>query len=99
MCHLHGTINNLFEFDETDTLPTAFKKRLDTLSSPDECSELLINQKTGLHESFVSIYYKQKLERKRESYEKQSTENEGPRRKMTRLIATPKIFSEHSFLL
>ena len=87
----------MFEFREMDALPTALKKRLASLSSPEELSKLLMDKRTGLHKSCTSIYNKQKLERKRKSYEKQSTETEGPSRKMTRLSTSLKNISENCF--
>ena len=87
----------MFELDEIDNLPTALKKRLDTLSLPDGCCQRLMKQKASFHEWYVSIYYKQKLKRKRKSYEKQKTENEGPSRKITRLSETLKVLSKHTF--
>ena len=95
----HTTAKNLFGFREMDALPTALKKRLASLSSPEELSKLLMDKRTGLHKSCTSIYNKQKLERKRKSYEKQSTETEGPSRKMTRLSTSLKNFSGNCFFL
>ena len=61
----HTIAKNLFEFREMDALPTALKKRLASLSSPEELSKLLMDKRTGLHKSCTSIYNKQKLERKK----------------------------------
>ena len=93
----HTTAKNLFEFREMDASPTALKKRLASLSSAEELSELLMDKRTGFHKSCAGIYHKQKLERKRKSYKKQNTETEGPSRKMTRLSTSLKIFSENCF--
>ena len=56
----HTIAINVFEFREIDALPTALNQRFDSCSSPDELSQLLMNEKAGFH--------KQKVERKR--YEK-----------------------------
>ena len=80
-----------------DALRTALKKRLASLSSPEELSKLLMHKKTGFHKSCTGMHNKQKLERKRKSYEKESTETEGPSRKMTRLSTLLKKFSENCF--
>ena len=93
----HIIAKNLFEFREMDALPTALKKRLASLSSAEELSELLMNKRAGFHNSCAGMYNKQKLERKRKSYKKQSTETEGSSRKMTRLSTSLKIFSENCF--
>ena len=84
----HTIGKNLFEFREMDVLPTALKKRLALLSSPEELSKLLMDKRAGFHKSCTGMYNKQKLERKRKSYEKQS-------RKMTRLSTSLKNFSEN----
>ena len=84
----HTIAKNLFEFREMDALPTALKKRLALLSSPEELSKLLMDKRAGFHKSCTGMYNKQKLERKRKSYEKQS-------RKMTRLSTSLKNFSEN----
>ena len=93
----HTIGKNLFEFREMDVLPTALKKRLALLSSPEELSKLLMDKRAGFHKSCTGMYNKQKLERKRKSYEKESTETEGPSRKMTRLSTLLKKFSENCF--
>ena len=93
----HTIGKNLFEFREMDALPTAFKKRLALLSSPEELSKLLMDKRAGFHKSCTGMYNKQKLERKRNSYEKQSTETEGPSRKMIRLSTLLKHFLENCF--
>ena len=81
----HTIGKNLFEFREMDALSTALKKRLALLSSPEELSKLLMDKRAGFYKSCTGMYNKQKLERKRNSYEKQSTETEGLSRKMIRL--------------
>ena len=91
----HIITKNLFEFREMDALPTALKKRLASLSSPEELSKLLMDKRAGFHKSCTGMYNKQKLERKRNSYEKQSTETEGPSRKMIRLSTLLKHFLEN----
>ena len=91
----HTIGKNLFEFREMDVLPTALKKRLALLSSPEELSKLLMDKRAGFHKSCTGMYNKQKLERKRNSYEKQSTETEGPSRKMIRLSTLLKHFLEN----
>ena len=91
----HTIGKNLFEFREMDVLPTALKKRLALLSSPEELSTLLMDKRAGFHKSCTGMYNKQKLERKRNSYEKQSTETEGPSRKMIRLSTLLKHFLEN----
>ena len=93
----HTIAKNLFEFREMDALPTALKKRLASLSSPEELSKLLMDKRAGFHKSCTGMYNKQKLERKRKSYEKQSTETEGTSKKMTRLSTSLKNFSENCF--
>ena len=87
----------MFEFREMDALRTVLKKRLVPLSSPEELPKLLMDKKTGFHKLCTGIDNKQKLERKRKSYEKESTEIEGPSRKMTRLSTLLKNFSENCF--
>ena len=99
----HTIAKNLFEFREIDALHTALNKRCDRCSSPDELSQHLMIEKAGFHKSCIGMYNKQKLERKRKSYEKQNTENydddggEGPSRKLTRLNTKLEIFSESCF--
>ena len=90
----HTIAKNLLEFREMDALPTALKKRL---TPPEELSKLLMEKRAAFHKSCTGIYNKQKLERKRKSYEKQSTETECPSRKMTRLSTLLKNFSENCF--
>ena len=84
----HTIANDLLEFQEMDSLPNALGKRLASLSSPEELSKLLMDKRAGFHKSCTGMYNKQKLERKRKSYEKQS-------RKMTRLSTSLKNFSEN----
>ena len=91
----HIITENLFEFREMDALPTALKKRLASLSSPEELSKLLMDKRAGFHKSWTGMYNKQRLERKRKSYKKQSTKTEGPSRKMTRRSTLLKNFSEN----
>ena len=99
----HTIAKILFEFREIDALPTALNKRFDSCSSPDELSQLLMNKKVGFHKSCIGMYNKQKLERKRKSYTKQTKENEkddggeGPSRKLTRLNIKLENFSESRF--
>ena len=91
----HTIANDLLEFQEMDSLPNALGKRLASLSSPEELSKLLMDKRAGFHKSCTGMYNKQKLERKRKSYKKQSTKNEGPSRKMTRRSTSLKSFSEN----
>ena len=93
----HTIANDLLEFQEMDSLPNALGKRLASLSSPEELSKLLMDKRAGFHKSCTGMYNKQKLERKRNSYEKQSTETEGPSRKMIRLSTLLKHFLENWF--
>ena len=88
---------NLFEFREMDALATALKKQLPSLSSPEKLFRLLKGKRERFHKSCTGMYNKQKLEHKRESYEKQSTKTEDPSRKMTRLSTKLKTFLENCF--
>ena len=68
----HTIAKNLFEFQEMDALPTALKKRLASLSTPEELSKLLMDKRAGFHKLCTGMYNKQKLERKRKSYKKKA---------------------------
>ena len=64
--NMYDTIaKNLLEFREMDALPTAPKKRLALLSSPEKFSNLLMDKRAGFHKSCTVMYNKQKLEPKR----------------------------------
>ena len=58
----HTTAKNLFGFREMDALPTALKKRLASLSSPEELSKFLMGKRAGLHKSCTGMYNKKNLE-------------------------------------
>ena len=93
----HTIAKDLFEFREMYDLPTALKKRLASLPSSEELSKLLMDKRAVFHKSCTGMYNKQKPEYKRKNYEKQSTETEGPSRKMTRLSTSLKNFLENCF--
>ena len=64
--NMYDTIaKNLLEFREMDALPTAPKKRLALLSSPEKFSNHLMDKRAGFHKSCTVMYTKQKLEPKR----------------------------------
>ena len=77
-----------------DASPAVLKKRLASLSSPEELSKLLMNKRAGIHKSYTGMQNNQKLECERKSYKKQSTETEGPSRKMTRVSTWLKTFQK-----
>ena len=58
----HTTAKNLFGFLAMDALPNTPKKRLASLSSPEELSKLLMDKRAGFHKSCTGMYNKQKLE-------------------------------------
>ncbi len=98
----HTIAKNLFDFLEIDAIPIALKKRFASSASPEELSQMLMKEKAGFHKSCISTYNKQKLERKRKSYEKQSAENdnddgEEPSKKLTRQNTKLRNFSELCF--
>ena len=80
-----------------DASPAVLKKRLASLSSPEELSKLLMDKRAGIHKSYTGMQNNQKLECERKSYKKQSTETEGPSRKMTRVSTSLKNFSGNCF--
>ena len=77
----HTIVHNLFQFKEIDGLPFALKNRIEKLPSTEELSKLLMNNKAAFHKSCVALFNKQKLDRKRKIFEKQSKENEEPSKK------------------
>ena len=66
----HTIAKIFFEYREMDALPTALKKRLASLSSPEELSKFLMDKTAGFHKSCTGMYNKQKLERKRKGRRK-----------------------------
>lgn len=94
----HTISNNLFEFQKLGALPAALMKRINTASSVKELTNLLMTQNACFHKGCISLYNKQKLERKRKSFEEpESVDVAGPSRKMTRLSTNLKNFIERCF--
>ena len=96
--------NNLFDFLEIDALPTPLKRRTTTCSSAAELSRLLMEENAGFHKTCISMYNKQKFERKRKCYEQvksigseDSDCAEGPSKKLTRLKTKMRNYSESCF--
>ena len=96
--------NNLLDFLEVDALPTPLKRHTATYSSAAEFSRLLMEENAGFHKICISMYNKQKFERKRKYYEQvksigseDSDCAEGPSKKLTRLKTKMRKYSESCF--
>ena len=95
----HTISKNLFEFRKLGSLPKALDKRIGSLASTsEELTKRLMTEKACFHKYCSSLYNKQKLDRKRKSFEEQQKiDTAGPSRKMTRLSTNLKNFVQRCF--
>ena len=94
----------LFDFLEIDALPTPLKRRTTACSSAAKLSRFLVEENDGSHKTCISMYNKQKFERKRKCYEHAKSIGsdhsdcaEGPSMKLKRLKMKVRNNSESCF--